>query len=140
YVHAIVKKLGSPSSSFRHIENVRGVGYRFALQVRDLSGRRVHLAGSAGSTQNLEYAHRLTRALVREIMRLGGGFVVSAGGDPKIGTKNHQGHQTFDWTVLETARELLDTTRWFGAGKRIVNIHTDEIANSRADLWRPLLA
>jgi len=83
YVHAIVEKLGTPSSPFRHIQNVRGDGYRFELQTRDLTGRRVHIAGSAGNSKNLEYAHQITRALVSEIMRLGGGLVVSAGGDPQ---------------------------------------------------------
>src|SRR6266446_2807608 len=83
YVHAINEKLGTPSAPFRHIQNVRGDGYRFELQTRDLTGRRVHIAGSAGNSKNLEYAHQITRALVSEIMRLGGGLVVSAGGDPQ---------------------------------------------------------
>src|SRR6266436_3222362 len=30
-----------------------------------------------------------------EIMRLGGGFVVSAGGDPRVGTKRQQADQIF---------------------------------------------
>ncbi len=72
-------------------------------------------------------------------MRLGGGFVVSAGGDPRVGTKRQQADQIFDWTVLETAYESLKTIRWCGAGKRIVNIHADDIASSRARLWRLLL-
>lgn len=139
YVHAIVKKLGTPSSPFRHIQNARGDGYRFDLQTRDLSGRRVHIAGSAGCIKNLQFAHQLTRALVSEIMRLGGGFVVSAGGEPQVGTKHQHADQTFDWTVLETAYRSLKTTRWFGAGKRIVNIHADDIATSRVPLWRSLL-
>jgi TIR- and PNP-associating SLOG family/Transcriptional regulatory protein, C terminal len=139
YVNSIRKKLGSSSSPFRHIQNVWGVGYRFELQTRDLSGRRVHIAGSAGESDNLEYAHRLTRALVSEIMRLGGGFVVSAGGDPRVGAEGHNGYQIFDWTVLETALTLLSTTQWLGAGKRIVNIHADDIADSRISLWRSLL-
>src|SRR6266851_4115820 len=128
YVHTIVGKLGTPSSPFRHIQNARGKGYRFDLQARDLTGRRVHIAGSAGNSKNLEYAHHITRALVSEIVQLGGGLVVSAGGDPQVG------YRIFDWTVLEAAYESLKTTRWFGPGKRIVNIHADAIANSRASL------
>jgi len=139
YVHTIVKKLGSKVSPFRHIQNVRGEGYRFDLRPRDLNGRRVHIAASAGGSKNLEYAHDLIRTLVRGIMRLGAGFVVSAGGEPQVGAKGHHGNQTFDWTVLKAAQKLLNTTPWLGAGKRIVNVHADEIASSRLALWRSLL-
>jgi len=136
YVNAIKKKLGS---SFRHIKNDRANGYKFELQTRDLNGRRVHIAGSGGASKNLDYAHDLTRALVSQIMQHGGGFVVSAGGDPEVGATDHRRPQVFDWIVLETAYKLLSSTRWFGAGKRIINIHADEIAESRLELWHSLL-
>lgn len=53
YVHAIGNRIGQAFSL--HIQNVWGEGYRFELNVPDLTGRRVHIAGSGN--RNLEYAH-----------------------------------------------------------------------------------
>lgn len=44
-------------------------------------------------------------------MEAGGGLVVSAGGDPKVAGKA----QIFDWTVLETAQELLHKNDYVAA-------------------------
>lgn len=125
-----------------HLIVVRGTGFRFDsgahAVTHDLSGRQIHIAGSAGAKENLQFVHNFVSALTERIFAKGAGFVVSAGGEHYVKGQTTL-CESFDWTVLETVDKLLPGDHWNGIGSRIVNVHTDDISARRVDLWQKFL-
>ena len=111
-----------------------------------LRARRIHIAGSADadtSRKLLGYAHDLVRDLTAALAAAGSTFVAQAGTEP-VGPESGQAI-TFDWTVLETAAEVLRagaTVRRVPAGKLIASVSTHkterQIPNERRALWGEL--
>jgi hypothetical protein len=76
-----------------------------------LAGRRIQIAGSAGGSTDrvlVQYAHDVVARLVTNIMKAGGGIVVSVGREPRHeGAATGAPSLTFDWTALEAAAQCL---------------------------------
>lgn len=111
-----------------------------------LAGRRVHIAGSAGTGVNgqlLRYAHDLIRKLVMALLAKGTGLVVQAGKEPEGASG---AALVFDWTVLETTAECLrkgTATSTTHMGPLVVAASSEkalsEIPGHRQKLWDELL-
>ncbi|HEY0020836.1 MAG TPA: hypothetical protein VGC13_31335 [Longimicrobium sp.] len=119
--------------------------------MNNLRGRRVQIAGSASpetAVERLGYAHELVAAVVRGILRQGGGIVVGTGKEPRaVGAAAGAPALTFDWTALETAAECLRADESLypeAAGAPVVVISSEkaehEIPEARRPLWEELLA
>lgn len=115
-----------------------------------ISGRRVHISGSAGfSTEaNLtQYAHDLLTHVVRNILKDGGGLVVGVGKEPRPDSSGGRAPSiVFDWTVLETAAQCLRVGEyaWPMPNDPPIVVVTSgkseaEIPEERRPLWDSLL-
>lgn len=110
-----------------------------------LRGRRVHFAGSAKPTvelQTLRYAHTLLKQLAKSILEQGGGLVLTVGNDP-VHTHDSGLPTIFDWTLLEAVNEHKhwETTCWPEAqGMPVVAVGLpnwrERIPNNREALWQ----
>src|SRR2546426_21098 len=72
-----------------------------------LSGKRIHVAGSISpntSSDLATYGHDLVQKVVRGVLDAGGGLVVGAGKEPKLGGGPAL---VFDWTVLEVIAQAI---------------------------------
>jgi hypothetical protein len=110
-----------------------------------LAGRRIQIAGSAsGSTDPdvVRYAHEFITRLVTNIMKAGGGLVVSAGREPRPdGATADAPSLTFDWTALEAVAECLQQGggTWLAeSGLPIVVVSSEKAESEIPDSRRPL--
>jgi len=114
-----------------------------------LFGRYIHLAGSASKSRDvslIQYAHNLMRRITIEILRNGGGLVLSAGKEP-VQAADIPGSPAivFDWTILEAADSVASQGRlsWPHTRPPIVVAISEkaekEIPEHRGALWEKLL-
>jgi hypothetical protein len=121
------------------------------VRMNNLMGRRVQISGSASpetAVERLGYAHELVAAVVRGILRQGGGIVVATGKEPRaVGAAASVPALTFDWTILETAASCLragESSFPEPAGAPVVVVSSEkaehDIPEDRRPLWDELLA
>lgn len=75
-----------------------------------LAGRRVHIAGSASKSIDinvLRYVHAFIHIVVTRILSSGGGLVVTLGGE-RPHSSQPDVSCIFDWTILEAANDYFD--------------------------------
>jgi hypothetical protein len=81
----------------------------------NLFGRYINLAGSASKSCDvslIRYAHNLMRRVTIEILRNGGGLLLSAGKEPVQAVDIPDSPAiVFDWTILEAADSVADQGR-----------------------------
>lgn len=114
-----------------------------------LLGRRIHIAGSAGSNtpvDRLRYGHELIAQLVRALAGEGAVFGVGVGKEPHLDDDPQAPALVFDWTVMQTAyesREVQGRTAPF-SGRLITTVVTDktdgQIPVDRRAIWERLLS
>jgi hypothetical protein len=115
-----------------------------------LAGRRIQIAGSASASTDpavVRYGHEVIARLVTNIMKAGGGIVVSAGREPRPeGAAADAPGLTFDWTALEAAAQCVqrDCGTWPAeSGLPIVVVSSEkaesEIPGNRRPLYDELL-
>jgi hypothetical protein len=114
-----------------------------------ISGRRVHLAGSADpdvEPQRLKYFHRLVKNVAKRTLAEGGGLVVTVGSEP-IHQTEHDLPLIFDWTLLEALDESLKTKLpdWpESQGAPIIAVGLprwqDKMPKNRKPLWERLVS
>lgn len=83
-----------------------------------LADRWIGIDGSASADADLDAlarCHAAVRAMTRGILQAGGGVVVSAGADPRIGD-GPETAQVFYWTVLDAVRDFVEAS--VPAGRR----------------------
>jgi hypothetical protein len=112
-----------------------------------IEGRRLLITGSISPATSRELAltaHEIVREVTRGVLGLGGGVVACVGKEP-IGSENGT-PLIFDWTVLETVREiaLAGHLPWPNAESSPIVVVGSEAALSqvptaRQDLWSELL-
>lgn len=109
-----------------------------------ISGRRIHVAGSASKGadgQLLAAAHSMIGDAVSLIVDAGGGLVAGTGDEP-IGESGQA--CTFDWTILERLAEAPDPApNWPGRAEarfRLVASQRalEKIPESRRDVWEKI--
>lgn len=121
------------------------------MEAPGLRNRRVPIAGSASSSTEgrlIQYGHILTTNLVRRILQLGAGLVVSAGKESHRDESSGEGPGlTFDWTILDTARQCLreGICSWPPtSGPPVVVVLSEkaesEIPRNRRDLWEEVIS
>jgi len=115
----------------------------------ELLGRRIHIAGSAGSNTPgdcLRYGHELIAQLVCALAAEGAVFGVGVGKEPHLGDDPQAPALHFDWTVLQTAHENREVQRRTApfSGRLIATVVTDktdrQIPSDRRALWERLIA
>lgn len=104
----------------------------------NLSGRRIHLVGSAdpeADEAKLAYAHRLVSALTSALLNEGANFVLPFGKEPLLKDRTDGPSIIFDWTVTqEVHRALLaGTVQPSGPNGRLIA----SIATSKTDTHIP---
>ncbi|MFB3921988.1 MAG: hypothetical protein ACE145_09710 [Terriglobia bacterium] len=112
-------------------------------------GRYIHLAGSASRLRDaslIRYAHSLMRRITTEILRNGGGLVLSAGKEPVQADDIHGSAAiVFDWTILEAADSVASQAKlpWPHTRPPIVVAISEkaekEIPNHRRALWEKMV-
>jgi hypothetical protein len=111
-----------------------------------ITGKRLQIAGSGtdiSDLSKLKYAHLLVSRITSEILKLGGGLVVTIGNESFV--KNEVIAKTFDWTVLETVNCHKMSTKWPKMqGAPIIAVgfenYEERIPVNRKALWNKLLA
>jgi nucleoside 2-deoxyribosyltransferase len=115
----------------------------------ELRGRRIHIAGSAGSStpvDHLRYGHELIAQLVRALTAEGAVFGVGAGKEPHLDDDTQLPALHFDWTVMQTAYENREVQQRTApcSGRLITTVVTDktdrQIPADRRTLWEKLIA
>lgn len=115
----------------------------------ELLGRRIHIAGSAGSStplDRLRYGQELIEQLVRALTAEGAVFGVGVGKEPHLDDDPRLPALHFDWTVMQTAYENRDVQQRTApfSGRLITTIVTDKtdrhIPADRRTLWEKLIA
>src|SRR5947209_15415363 len=110
----------------------------------ELVGRRIHIAGSAGSNAQVDrllYGHVLIAQLVRALTAEGAVFGVGVGKEPHLGDDPQAPALHFDWTVMQTAYENREVQRLAApfSGRLIATVVTDktdrQIPADRRALW-----
>lgn len=105
-----------------------------------LAGRRIQIAGSASASTDpavVRYGHEVIARLVTNIMKAGGGIVVSAGREPRSAADAPG--LTFDWTALEAAAQCVDCGTWPAeSGLPIVVVTSEKAESEIPDNRRPL--
>ena len=114
----------------------------------ELPGRRIHIAGSAGSNTPadlLHYGHELIAQLIRVLAAEGAVFGVGAGKEPHLDDDPQAPALHFDWTVMQAAyenREVQQRSAPF-SGRLIATVVTDktdrQIPADRRALWEGLI-
>jgi hypothetical protein len=114
----------------------------------ELAGRRIHIAGSAGSNASadrLRYGHELIAHLVCTLAAEGAVFGVGVGKEPHFGDDPQALALHFDWTVMEAAYENREAQRLAApvSGRLIATMVTDktdrQIPTARRVLWDNLI-
>ncbi len=114
-----------------------------------LAGRRIHIAGSAGSNTSvdqLRYGHELITQLVHALATEGAVFGVGVGKEPHYSDDPQAPALHFDWTVMQTAYENREAQQHAESmsGRLIATIMTDktnrQIPTDRRELWENLIA
>ena len=115
----------------------------------ELAGRRIHIAGSAGSNvpvDRLCYGHELIAQLVCALAAEGAVFGVGVGKEPHFGDDPQAPALHFDWTVMQAAYENRGVQRLAApvSGRLIATMVTDktdrQIPADRRALWDSLIA
>lgn len=111
---------------------------------------RVHIVGSADPEADegkLTYIHNLVKALVAELASKGALFVVPIGKEPFLKERTDGPSIIFDWSVLETLHQGLNSKAFNPAspqGRLITSIATskvlDHIPSSRKAMYEELRA
>jgi hypothetical protein len=77
----------------------------------NLSGRRIHIAGSAAPSADegkLRYANQIIADLTLTLLQKGAAFVISFGKEPRLRHEADLPPIIFDWTVAEVVATALD--------------------------------
>ena len=115
----------------------------------ELSGRRIHIAGSAGANvlpDLLRYGHDLITCLVRSLAEEGATFGVGVGKEPHLGDDPQAPALHFDWTAMQAAYESREVQRCVAplSGRLITTMVTNkterQIPADRRALWDKLVA
>jgi hypothetical protein len=112
--------------------------------VQGISGRRIHIAGSADSDippSRLRYFHRLIKHIAKRVLTEGGGLVLTVGSEP-IHQSEHDLPLIFDWTLLEALNENKNSRlpKWpESQGSPVIAVGLpkwqEKIPDNRKPLW-----
>jgi hypothetical protein len=113
-----------------------------------IAQRRVHIAGSASNTCNtekLKYAHQLVSSLSDKLLQQHVSLCAQVGKEP-LHTVDQTLPTIFDWTVIQSIYEYVETTPFLPEDNRLLpltTIMTDKtishIPDTRKRAWQTLL-